>query len=194
MWVYLIILLMICVCIFFLEWKWHKEARKRVRVDIYRTSGNIDHVLAEDVGGVISVPKNGKDATKGGWVFNLAEVHTFTDIYPGKPLPAFMQTTIRTIGVNEWDTEPMAKKREVNVEFPSLLYNLENEKVTSLVVSVFDQVQELQEKLQKAITSYVNPKLVYGLLVVAVLAAGYCAYTVMEMQKEFELMQKAWGL
>lgn len=193
-WGYLAIPLMVVIAAASVQWKWHAESRTKVKVEIFRTSGNKEIRYVEDVDGTLEVPFDKKNPENGGWTWKMGSIHTFNDIYPGIWLPAFLQTTIRTVAVNEWDVEPMSKKRDIKVDNPELIYNLENDKTSKIVISFTNEIAELRAKLQKAVTSYVDPRIVYTGLALSIIASCYCVFTVIDMKNEIEVLLKAYGL
>ena len=181
------------------KYRWKKLAKNHVRVYIWRSSGKIDKRIVPEFNGNVEVEdhhsgstfRHGRKEVKG-WFWKLSEIHTYTDDYPGG-LFSFLSVDIRAIGVNEWDVEPMAKKANVKVEYPNLLYNLEHEKVTALVVSVFDELAEVKEKLQQALTRNINPMVVYVLIGLSTVASGFAAFVAMGLQDKLAEITDRFG-
>lgn len=157
------------------------------------TGAKYDALCATD-DKVVEAPSRARKATKDKIKdYFVSEDKTFLGLYPpGKP--SWLQVSVPTTAYYEGSPDPIVsrdpKKRMIPVGTPAVLHNIRDEKMTSLMV----RVSEEMDKFRRAAQAILNPKLIYLLLVVAIIVGIVNAFMLMESATQVNRLAQLWGL
>lgn len=166
---------------------WKKQARENIRVEVVRSGGDSVKVFGKLVGNMLEIPPNPKYGWEVGKMYPfIADDETklreatkedksesigiavteynrqgiyYTD-YP-EGLPAWMAVGMRKCVVDEDNWEIRTRYGSDPMMNPDIIAIHEHEKTAQILAAASQEINDLRDKLQKALTKHVNPMVIY---------------------------------
>jgi len=192
-------MMMSLAIVLFLVWVLRAQAKNRKAVQghvwatFYTTIGTSYDVLCRVEGNLVEAPAQALQRHPRVKGYVIGENKTFDKPYP-KGRPSWLQTIVQHTAYYEGNTEPIIdrdpEKRGVPVGTPQVLQNLQDEKMTRLMVQDAEEV----DRLRKIIATRIDPRIMYVLIGIAIMLTAGNIFLVMNMNDQVAALAHLWGL
>ncbi len=181
--VYIILLVFMAFSSLWLRNRQEKIATTHVRVELLRESGQSQFFLIREDNGFIDLTLCGAPEGKSGdgntdyASFPINGLCTTEVPFP-EGWPPFLRTRIKKIIVwaGSWVPVTYRGYDPEGLLSPQLLAGMRREKFSALTVQWSETVQDLEDRLQKALSRQMKPATVYLMLGLTIALAGVAAY------------------
>lgn len=203
------------IAMIFIIRQWKKQARENIRVEVVRSGGDSVKVFGKLVGNMLEIPANKKygwevgkmypfiadedskgypiaelreatedDATQSIYVEINRQGIYYTD-YP-EGLPAWMAIGMRKCVVDEDNWEMRTRFGSNPMMNPDLIAIHEHEKTAQILAAASQEINDLREKLQKALTKGVNPMVIYAGFGLTIIGVGYLLFQLLPILPDLQ--------
>lgn len=173
--VYMVLAVVACIGALYLRNRQEKIATTHIRVELIKKSGQSEFSLIKEDTGFIDLSEAGAPSGKKYKSFPIADIAMTEVPYP-EGWPPFLRTRIKKVIFHEGSWEPVSNRGEDPVFSPVLLANMRKEKFTELSVKYSETIQDLEDRLHRALTRMMSPTIVYIMLGGCLVFAAVAAY------------------
>ena len=188
----LIIVIVTLVAILIMRWQFQKNAETFLQLLIITKTGVGRYKLVRVKNETIELKDSSgeEDVNK---LWPIAEIATHSVSYP-MGYPKFMQAQIKQAVVFEWSWEPVSNRGTSQLMTPDVPATIANQKFYELAVTYSEVVEELEAKLQKALSRSINPTHFYILVSLAIVASACAAFLTFQQTEVIEAIKVGIGI